>query len=45
MPYESDLHIAKQNRVGGVANDFIYTMADGSKIGRASCRERVSLAV
>lgn len=37
MPYASDLHIAKQNRVGCVANDFIYTMADGSKRRMSKC--------
>lgn len=31
MPYEYDLHIAKQNRIGRQANDFKYTMADGSR--------------
>lgn len=30
MPYEHDLHMAKQNRVGQKANDFGYTMADGN---------------
>ena len=29
MPYEYDLHIARQNRVGQVANDFRYTLASG----------------
>ena len=29
MPYESDLAMAKQNRVGHKANDFLYTMASG----------------
>lgn len=31
MPYKSDLHIAQQNRVGCIANDFVYTTADGKK--------------
>lgn len=26
-----DLHIAQQNRLGKVANDFVYTLADGTK--------------
>ncbi len=30
MPYEHDLHMAMQNRVGRKANDFDYTKADGS---------------
>jgi hypothetical protein len=29
MPYEYDLKIARQNRVGREANDFYYTTADG----------------
>ncbi len=29
MPYESDLQMAKQNRVGQPANDFVYTLASG----------------
>ena len=29
MPYESDLAMAKQNRVGQKANDFLYTVASG----------------
>ena len=28
---EHTLHIAKQNRVGSVANNFVYTLADGTK--------------
>ena len=31
MPYASDLQMARQNRVGCVANDFVYTTADGRK--------------
>lgn len=31
MPYESDLHVARQNRVGHQANDFVYTTANGKK--------------
>ena len=30
MPYEHDLQMARQNRVGSVANDFRYTLASGS---------------
>ena len=29
MPYEYDLEMARQNRVGRVANDFTYTLASG----------------
>ena len=29
MPYEYDLEIASQNRVGYLANDFVYTLASG----------------
>lgn len=29
MPYESDLKMAQQNRVGYKANDFVYTLASG----------------
>ena len=29
MPYESDLRMAMQNRVGHKANDFVYTVASG----------------
>lgn len=29
MPYEYDLEIARQNRVGRLANDFVYTLASG----------------
>ena len=29
MPYQYDLHIARQNRLGRVANDFRYTLVDG----------------
>ena len=29
MPYESDLEIARQNRIGRTANDFTYTLASG----------------
>lgn len=32
LPYESDLHIASQNRVGQVANDFYLTLASGKRI-------------
>ena len=31
MPYEYDLKIARQNRVGHQANDFYYTTADGKR--------------
>lgn len=31
MPYEYDLKIARQNRVGREANDFYYTTADGKR--------------
>ena len=30
MPYEHDLQMARQNRLGRVANDFRYTLASGS---------------
>lgn len=30
LPYEHDLQMARQNRVGSVANDFRYTLASGS---------------
>lgn len=30
LPYEHDLQMARQNRVGRVANDFRYTLASGS---------------
>lgn len=30
MPYEHDLKMALQNRVGEQANDFVYTLGDGS---------------
>lgn len=30
MPYEYDLEIARQNRIGRIANDFTYTLASGS---------------
>lgn len=30
MPYQHDLQMALQNRVGDVANDFVYTLANGS---------------
>lgn len=29
MPYEYDLEIARKNRVGRLANDFVYTLASG----------------
>lgn len=29
MPYEYDLEIARQNRIGRTANDFTYTLASG----------------
>ena len=29
MPYEYDLEIARQNRIGRVANDFTFTLASG----------------
>lgn len=29
MPYEYDLEIARQNRIGRIANDFTYTLASG----------------
>ena len=29
MPYEYDLEIARQNRIGRTANDFSYTLASG----------------
>ena len=29
MPYEYDLEMARQNRVGRTANDFTYTLASG----------------
>ena len=29
LPYEYDLVMARQNRVGRVANDFVYTLASG----------------
>lgn len=32
LPYESDLHIVSQNRVGHVANDFEMTLASGQRI-------------
>ena len=32
LPYESDLHIVSQNRVGHVANDFELTLASGQRI-------------
>lgn len=32
LPYESDLHIGSQNRVGHVANDFELTLASGQRI-------------
>lgn len=35
MPYEHDLKMALQNRVGELANDFVYTLGDGSS-GRMS---------
>ena len=31
MPYEYDLKIARQNRIGLEANDFYYTTADGKR--------------
>lgn len=32
MPYESDLHIVSQNRVGQAANDFVLTLSSGKQI-------------
>lgn len=32
LPYESDLHIVSQNRVGHIANDFELTLASGQRI-------------
>ena len=29
MPYEYDLEMARQNRIGRIANDFTYTLASG----------------